>query len=280
MRVHHLNCGTLRPLGGRLIDGEPGLLRRAEMVCHCLLLETDTSLVLVETGLGTPAVDQATDWLGRTFVRLINPDADARQTAVAQIARLGFDPREVRHIVLTHLDVDHAGGLVDFPEATVHLYAEELRAAQQPRTVLDRRRYRAAHFAHQPTWAAHAGLGQPWLGFDAVRELNGLPPEILLIPLAGHTRGHAGVAIHIGSGWLLHAGDSYFHPGELDPARPHCPPGLALFESMMQTEKQARLHNQQRLRELARDHRDQVQIFSAHNAAEYHHATNTTSPAR
>lgn len=29
--------------------------------------------------------------------------------------------RDVRHIVLTHLDFDHAGGLDDFPEATVHM---------------------------------------------------------------------------------------------------------------------------------------------------------------
>ena len=29
------------------------------MVCHCLLLETDAGLVLVESGLGTAGVDRA-----------------------------------------------------------------------------------------------------------------------------------------------------------------------------------------------------------------------------
>lgn len=279
MRVHHLNCGTLRPPGGRLIDGQPGLLRRAEMVCHCLLLETDTGLILVETGLGTPAVDRALDWLGSRFVRLTNPDTDADQTALAQIARLGFDPRDVRHIVLTHLDLDHAGGLVDFPEATVHVHAEELRAAQHPRDAKERLRYRSAQFAHQPRWAGYTELGEPWFGFDAVRQLDGLPPEVLLIPLAGHTRGHTGVAIDTGHSWLLHAGDAYFHPAELDPRQGHCPPGIALFESMVQTEKGARLHNQRRLRELSHQ-QGQVRIFSAHNAAEYHHIADATSPAR
>ncbi|MFF0628372.1 MBL fold metallo-hydrolase [Streptomyces sp. NPDC004296] len=279
MRVHHLNGGTLRPLGGRLVDGEAGLFRRAEMVCHCLLLETDAGLVLVETGFGTQATHRPEEWLGRRFLRESSPVLDAEQPVVRQIARLGFDPGDVRHIVLTHLDLDHAGGLVDFPQATVHVYAEELRAAEQPRTALDRRRYRSAHFAHQPKWAPHAGLGEPWLGLEAVRELDGLPPEILLVPLAGHTRGHAGVAVDTGDGWLLHAGDAYFHPGEVDPVRPHCPPVLALFESMMQTEKRARLHNQQRLRELARDHGGRVRIFSAHNSAEYHHHAATPAEA-
>ncbi|HZZ51087.1 MAG TPA: MBL fold metallo-hydrolase, partial [Pseudonocardia sp.] len=30
MRIHHLNCGTMRPVGGTLLDGRPGLLRRSE----------------------------------------------------------------------------------------------------------------------------------------------------------------------------------------------------------------------------------------------------------
>ena len=48
-----------------------------------------------------------------------------------QIQRLGFDPRDVRDIVLTHLDFDHAGGLCDFPEARVHLLGAELAGARK-----------------------------------------------------------------------------------------------------------------------------------------------------
>jgi glyoxylase-like metal-dependent hydrolase (beta-lactamase superfamily II) len=115
-------------------------------------------------------------------------------------------------------------------------------------------------------------LGERWYGFDAVRELKGLPPEILLIPLAGHTRGHAGVAIHTLDGWVLHAGDAYFFPGEVHAAHPHCPPGLAMFEAMVQTERRSRLENQERLRELARDHGAKVTVFSAHSAIEMRRA--------
>ena len=52
MRVHHLNCGTLCPHGRRLLAGEGGLLEPATVVCHCLLIETDDGLVLVDTGFG------------------------------------------------------------------------------------------------------------------------------------------------------------------------------------------------------------------------------------
>lgn len=257
MRVHHLNCGTLRPPGGGLIDGERGFARRARMVCHCLLLETGTGLVLVDTGMGTPAVTRPREWLGTPFVRLVNPVAAESESAVAQVRRLGFDPADVRHVVLTHLDLDHAGGLVDVPDATVHVYARELRALEQPADAGERMRYRRIQFAHGPKFTAYSEHGEPWFGFDAVRALTGLPPEILLVPLAGHTRGHAGVAIDTGDGWLLGAGDSYFFHGQLDSVRPHCPPGLATFERMAQSDGQARLHNQERLRELVARHGDE-----------------------
>ncbi len=261
MRVHHINCGTLRPPLGRLVDGKPGLFRRATMVCHCLLIETATGLVLAETGMGTPVTTDAEAWLGRKFVHLTRPDRGEDQTAVHQIRKLGFDPADVRDIVLTHLDLDHAGGLVDFPQARVHVYATELAA-------LGTARYRSVQFAHGPQWTSYADSGEPWFGFDAVRPLDGLPEEILLIPLAGHTLGHAGIAVDTGNGWLLNAGDSYFHPGELEP-RPHIPAGLGMFESLMQTDRAARLDNQRRLRELVQAHRDEVTVFSAHSALEF-----------
>jgi glyoxylase-like metal-dependent hydrolase (beta-lactamase superfamily II) len=271
MRVHHLNCGTMRPLGGRLIDGRGGFLHRAELVCHCVLVETGDGLVLVDTGVGSPSVERPGEWLGDRFVRLTGVRTSLAETAAEQVRRLGHDVEDVRHIVLTHLDLDHAGGLVDFPHATVHVYAEELRALQSPRDDAERARYRAVQFAHDPRWSSYADVGERWFGFDAVRELKGLPPQILLVPLAGHTRGHAGVAIDTGAGWQLHAGDAYFFHGELDPFRPHCPPGLAYFERRAQTVAELRIENQRRLRELARD--TDVTVFSSHDARELRRMT-------
>ncbi|RZQ63299.1 MBL fold metallo-hydrolase [Amycolatopsis suaedae] len=267
MKVHHLNCGTFRPPGGRLLDGTGGLLQRAELVCHCLLLETDSGLVLVDTGFGTQALTRPGPWLG-ALRHVLGAKPVPAENAIAHVRRLGHDPRDVRHIVLTHLDMDHAGGLADFPEATVHVYAEEHRAATEPRGFTEKSRYRAVQFAHSPKWTTYETAGEPWFGFDAVRELAGLGSQILLVPLAGHTNGHAGVAVDTGDGWLLHAGDSYFHFGQLDPTRPHCPPLLAGFQEVVQMNRANRLNNIERLRELYAEHGDEVTVFSAHNSAE------------
>jgi glyoxylase-like metal-dependent hydrolase (beta-lactamase superfamily II) len=268
MRVHHLNCGSMRPAGGRLIDGEPGLLRRARLVCHCLLVETEAGLVLVDSGLGLPDMADPARRLGRRFVSLTNPVLDEAQTAARQVAALGYSVDDVRHIVLTHLDLDHAGGIGDFPKAKVHVYDAEYKAAMNPATTNEKLRYRAAQWAHGPDWVTYDQTGEPWFGFDAVRDLSGLPPQILLVPLAGHTRGHAAVAVDTGQGWLLHAGDGYFFRDEMNPRQPRCTPGLRVFQNLVEFDHASRIANQGRLRELVADPSAEVSVFSAHDATE------------
>lgn len=52
---------------------------------------------------------------------MLNIRLRERETAIRQIEALGHRAGDVRHIVATHLDFDHAGGLQDFPDATVHV---------------------------------------------------------------------------------------------------------------------------------------------------------------
>jgi hypothetical protein len=50
MRIHHLNCVSACPLGGALMDGVSKRSLRGRLTSHCLLLELDHELVLVDTG--------------------------------------------------------------------------------------------------------------------------------------------------------------------------------------------------------------------------------------
>ena len=122
MRVHHLNCGTLCPPFGRLVQGKGSLLSRGHLVCHCVLVELDDALLLIDTGLGLADVERPRERLGATFPSIFRPLLDPKETAIRQIEALGFAASDVRHIVLTHLDLDHAGGLSDFPAAEVHVH--------------------------------------------------------------------------------------------------------------------------------------------------------------
>ena len=119
--IHHLNCGSMCPYGARLIAGEGGL-GPTPIVCHCLLIETADSLVLVDTGLGLDDAARPHRRLGAPFVVAFRVQATREEAAIEQIRARGLDPGDVRHIVVTHLDLDHAGGLPDFPAAEVHLF--------------------------------------------------------------------------------------------------------------------------------------------------------------
>lgn len=273
MRIHHLNCISSCPLGGKLMDGQTTSAVRGRLVCHCLLIEAGSELVLVDTGYGLRDVAAPRSRLSPFFLALLRPELREDMTAVRQIERLGFRPEDVRHIVLTHLDFDHAGGLDDFPHAQVHLLAAEERSATQQQTALDRMRYRPQQWSTRPNWIRYPNsLGDSWYGFEAVRELHGLPPEILLVPLIGHTHGHAGVAVFRDRDWLLLAGDAYFYHAEMDPERPHCTPGLAFYQTMMEKDRPARLHNQERLRRLRKEHGAEVTVLCSHDLVEFRHA--------
>lgn len=265
MHIHHFNCGTNCPLGGRLIDGiSKGLT--AKLVCHCLLIESADGLVLVDTGLGTEDIQRPVPRLSSTFLLMNNFQLRSQETALAQLKSAGYNPNDVRHIVLTHLDFDHAGGVSDFPHATVHVMAEELRAAKERQGFWGVRRYRPVQWSSVAKWQLYEPQGETWNGFEAVKQLEGLPSDILLISLIGHSRGHAGIAIRQSDSWLLHAGDAYVHHSELQYDSVY--PGIVEYQGLLDVDKKARIQNQARLRELANNPAAKVHVFCSHDPLE------------
>ncbi|OWY69866.1 MBL fold metallo-hydrolase [cyanobacterium TDX16] len=268
MRIHHLNCGCMCPLGGALFDGfSRGL--SACLVCHCLLVETEQGLVLIDTGFGQRDIEAPYSRLSPFFIQVNRIQFDRKYTALHQLEQLGFSANDVRHIVVTHLDFDHAGGLEDFPAATVHVMQAEIEATRSRHGFIASRRYRPGQWDEVKSWKYYSAGGEPWFGFEAVRNLEGLPPEILMIPLVGHTRGHAGIAIDTTEGWLLHAGDAYFYRHEMGSLQRRCTPGLRAYQWMMEVDRQARIYNQQRLHALSLDRSKDVRLFCSHDAVEF-----------
>jgi glyoxylase-like metal-dependent hydrolase (beta-lactamase superfamily II) len=156
------------------------------MCCHCLLIEGEDGLILVDSGLGVGDISDPSR-LGVLFRSVTRPRLEMAETALRQVTDLGFRMSGVRHIVPTHLDLDHAGGLADFPEARVHVFAPELQAALNP-SFRDRSRYRAAQLSSVAKWAPIEEAGETWFGFACVRALPGTRDNVLLIPLPGQSR--------------------------------------------------------------------------------------------
>lgn len=253
MKVHHLNCGTMRPPTG------------AALVAHVLLLETDAGLVLVDTGFGLADVIDPGRRLGGARW-LIRPALDPAETAVRQIERLGHARTDVRHILLTHFDLDHIGGLADFPDAQVHVTAAEASGAMWNPSRRELLRYRSAQWAHEPKIVEHTPDGEAWRGFAAAQELTEVAPGVVLLALPGHTRGHAAVAVEAGDRWLLHAGDAFFDEGTIDPERRSSVPFvLRNYELLMAFDREQVRDNHRRLAELFSRADPDLTILCAHD---------------
>ena len=261
--INHLNCCTNQPRVGRFFNEQTP----CRVVTHVLLLETDRGLILVDTGMGMDDVKRPSR-LGP--MRIVNrPRLDETETALKQVEQRGFRADDVRHIVMTHLDLDHAGGLPDFPNAAVHVWKPELEAAMKPQSHKESVRYRKPHWAHAPKWVVYeVDEKAPWFGLDAIWNLKRLPPEIGLVPLPGHTRGHCGVAIHTGDRWLLHAGDSYYYRKQLDDP-PRTPFLVGLFQRLAHMDFEMAMQSKAKVRELALRHKDEVTIMCSHDTAEF-----------
>jgi glyoxylase-like metal-dependent hydrolase (beta-lactamase superfamily II) len=193
--IRLLNCFTCNDRLGVLETG-----------MACLLVDTDQGPVLVDTGLGLGDYANPT-WMTRMFRVITEMPFDPREAAVNRIKELGYDPGDIKNIILTHMHFDHISGLADFPQAKVHVYRHEYEAFTD-RKILHwtEMAYIPRYIAHKPEFILYDRLDSKWYDFESIR----LPfsPEMYLIPLPGHTLGHCGLAIKTSNGWILHAGDA------------------------------------------------------------------------
>jgi glyoxylase-like metal-dependent hydrolase (beta-lactamase superfamily II) len=247
MTIEHLNAGWLH------------LPPNPRVCCHCLVVRDPAGVALIDTGIGMEDVHDPVGRVGQIAIEQAGFQFQEADTAVHQLVRRGVTVADVKHVVVTHLDPDHAGGLADFPAARVHVSSEELAAFTQGDP-----RYRLIQASHGPQWQTHSVNNSSWYGLAARRLELGFEAEVLLVPLFGHTAGHCGVAIGHGKNWTLHVGDAYYLRAELT-EQEHPVGQLAAFRAF---DNERRLSSLEQLRRLARDHGAEIRMFGYHDVQE------------
>lgn len=153
----------------------------------CLLVQTGTRTMLVDTGAGYGS-----------------PTSGA---IVARLAMEGVRPEDVNTVVLTHAHPDHIGGAVDnrwrpvFPNA--HHVVSELEFEYWTR-------------ARAEIGRSHATLSALRGQLELVERETEIAPGVHVLPAYGHTPGHLAVAIASGRDRLLNFGDAAVHPLHLE----------------------------------------------------------------
>ena len=266
MKIHHLNCGSFCPLTHPILNRAIPELDRFNLVCHCLLIESESGLILVDTGLGLADVKNHERFKSNfMFNQLAKPKLDPDETAFIQVTKLGFNPRDVKHIIATHFDSDHIGGLSDFPEATIHLSKVEWDAAQNPQTSREKARYSRLRWEQNQKVKTYEAVGDHWHGFKKVQNLNGPDKSIQLVSLPGHTKGHVGVLIE-GQSDLFFAGDAFLLETQLTQDKTPLP--LMLYHKLVHEDQALAEKTLKDLRVLHQE-KPEIEIFCSHDQEQF-----------
>ena len=161
-----------------------------------MLVQTPQGNVLIETGLGNKLTAKQ-----KSIFRV-----RAEWDLLGSLARLGLSRESISHVILTHGDFDHAGGVtmqnetggleLTFPAAMHYIQRQEWQDVLTPNK-------RSAD-AYWPENFAGLAEGKNLYLIDGEEEVL---PGVRLVRTGGHTRGHQAVWLESGGEVALHLGD-------------------------------------------------------------------------
>jgi N-acyl homoserine lactone hydrolase len=179
--------------------------------------------VLVDTGLHPSVAAKPAESLGRLATLAFRDlEMDAGQAVPAQLRGRDIDPARVATVVMTHMHVDHASGISEFPHATFVVSRAEWDAATTQGKLHG---YSTRQFDHAFDYRLldfdAAGDEGPlsFSGFARSFDLFG-DGSVMAVYTPGHTLGHMSVVVRTAGGEVLVAGDAIYLRRNLDEDHP------------------------------------------------------------
>jgi glyoxylase-like metal-dependent hydrolase (beta-lactamase superfamily II) len=171
-----------------------------------LLEHPDQGPVLIDTGMPSAAATDFAGALGRTAARLYEVRMTAQDGTAAQVRARGVDPDAIRQVFMTHLHIDHASGMPEFPGATFAASTTEWRLADRSAIPRLLNGYHRPHYEGRARRELSFADGSPWQGFERTIDVFG-DGSLRAIFTPGHTVGHVSYAVATDAGTVLLTGD-------------------------------------------------------------------------
>ena len=220
VRVHPVTTGTsMYPVdafyrrSGRLAPLHALGFRseRAEIPIPAFIVEHPSAgLILIDTGFhASLAVDPKPN-MGPILGRLFSPNMGPHEGLPDQLRARGFDPRDVNVVVMTHLHVDHASGVSQFPDAMFIVTAREWRAATEEKGLTAG--YVKRQFDHAFDWRTIDFDGDEvssYVAFGRTLDLFG-DGSVRVAYTPGHTLGHMSVILRTAGPEFLVVADAAY----------------------------------------------------------------------
>jgi N-acyl homoserine lactone hydrolase len=217
--VRVLTTGRVRPKRAERGLGRylPGGWSDQTLPVNVFLVSHPAGLCLFDAGLEARAALPGYLPCWHPYLRLARFELDPADEAVSLLREGGIDPARVRWLVLSHLHVDHAGGLASFPEAEVLVSRDEW---QRARGLAGRLRGYVPGCLPPELAPTLVDFEGPAVGpFAGSHDLAG-DGSLLLVPTGGHTPGHLALLVRTGEGGFLLAGDLARTAAALERAAP------------------------------------------------------------
>jgi glyoxylase-like metal-dependent hydrolase (beta-lactamase superfamily II) len=172
---------------------------------YCWSIEHPEGLILVDTGESSHANDPGYQPWWHPFMqycerRWVRPEKEVGP----QLRALGFDPIDVRWVVMSHMHGDHVGGIGHFPNCEILLSKPEADAALARTGPLFG--YLNMHYPHWLKPKIVSFSDGRWETFERSTTLT-RDGRVHIVPTPGHTLGHMSVIVETDSHCILAAGD-------------------------------------------------------------------------
>ena len=135
MRVHAIQTGRVKIKASQVVGRGHGLMRRfaplidsewsAWLPTFAYAIEHRDGVILVDTG-ASAAAKSLPRW-HPYFRNAVRFDIEPDEEAGPQLRAIGIGSGDVRRVVMTHLHIDHDGGLAAFPNSEILVSPASLR---------------------------------------------------------------------------------------------------------------------------------------------------------
>jgi glyoxylase-like metal-dependent hydrolase (beta-lactamase superfamily II) len=174
--------------------------------------------ILVDTGLHPSIASEPAENLGRFGTWFYKPEMEPGEDLPSQLRQRGIDPSAIRLVLMTHLHVDHASAVADFPEATFIVSSAEWKAATTGLLPMTRgyRRQQYDYAFDFRTLAFDSEDVSSYATFGRTIDLFG-DGSIRLASTPGHTAGHQSVIVRLEDRDMVISGDAIYLEEQLEP---------------------------------------------------------------
>lgn len=226
MKIHRIQTGTVRVKNFQLYGGGGTLSRFYQLLftqkwsewvpIYCWLIEDRDQLTLVDAGETADIYKEVYLPKGGLYHKAVQTRIKEEDELPHQLKKLGFDIKDIKSVVFTHMHGDHIGGLKYLKHANIYVSRKEYEFA------ISSKGPGAGYFkANWPDWFEPilVDFGDPPVG--TFSKSFALTDNITLVPTPGHTAGHLSAIVTSKSQTCFIAGDVTLNPKTLESGIPN-----------------------------------------------------------